>query len=196
MPVIAFLLLVFISSSSFAADKIKTMAQVSTKVQLHTSLGDVVIQLNGEKAPVSTQNFITYVEEGFYDGTIFHRVIPGFMAQGGGFSADYKQKSVHASIKNEADNGLKNSRGSLAMARTSDPQSATAQFFINLADNAFLDYKSADSQGWGYAVFGEVVSGMDIVEKMAAVPTGSGGAFPTDDPQTQIVIEKATVVKD
>lgn len=196
MPVIAFLLLVFISSSSFATDKIKTMAQVSAKVQLHTSLGDVVIQLNGEKAPVSTQNFITYVEEGFYDGTIFHRVIPGFMAQGGGFSADYKQKSVRASIKNEADNGLKNSRGSIAMARTSDPQSATAQFFINLADNAFLDYKSSDAQGWGYAVFGEVVSGMDIVEKMAAVPTGSGGSFPTDVPKTQIVIEKATVVKD
>ena len=169
---------------------------MSAKVQLHTSLGDVVIQLNGEKAPVSTQNFITYVEEGFYDGTIFHRVIPGFMAQGGGFSTDYKQKSVHAPIKNEADNGLNNSRGSIAMARTSDPQSATAQFFINLADNAFLDYKSADAQGWGYAVFGEVISGMDIVDKMAAVPTGSGGAFPADVPQTQIVIEKATVVKD
>ena len=198
MPVIAFLLLIFISifSSSFAADKIKTMAPVSTKVQLHTSLGDVVIQLEGDKAPVSTQNFITYIEKGFYNGTIFHRVIPGFMAQGGGFSADYTQKPVSASIKNEADNGLKNSRGTLAMARTSDPQSATAQFFINLADNAFLDYKSATPQGWGYAVFGEVVSGMDIVDKMAAVPTGSGGAFPTDVPQTQIVIEKATVLKD
>lgn len=221
MPIIAFVLLVFISSPSFAADKIttiapvaekaakvqlqtslfkedkiKTMAQVSAKIQLQTSLGNVVIQLNGEKAPVSTQNFITYVEEGFYNGTIFHRVIPGFMAQGGGFSADYKQKSVHSSIKNEADNGLKNSRGTLAMARTSDPQSATAQFFINLADNAFLDYTSPSSQGWGYAVFGEVVSGMDIVDKMAAVATGSGGSFPTDVPQTQIVIEKATVIKD
>ena len=198
MPVIAFLLLIFISifSSSFAADKIKTMTPVSTRVQLHTSLGDVVIQLEGDKAPVSTQNFITYIEKGFYNGTIFHRVIPGFMAQGGGFNADYTQKPVGASIKNEADNGLKNSRGTLAMARTSDPQSATAQFFINLADNAFLDYKSATPQGWGYAVFGEVVSGMDIVDKMAAVPTGSGGAFPTDVPQTQIVIEKATVLKD
>ncbi|WP_050998160.1 peptidylprolyl isomerase [Methylococcus capsulatus] len=165
-----------------------------TQVQLHTNLGDIVIRLDAEKAPVSTANFLAYVKEGFYDGTIFHRVIPGFMAQGGGFTQDYKQKSTHAPIKNEADNGLTNRRGTVAMARTPDPNSATAQFFINYVDNDFLNYKSPTPQGWGYAVFGEVVKGMEVVDEMAKVPTGAGGPFPTDVPQKAIVIEKATVV--
>jgi len=164
------------------------------QVKLHTSLGDVVIKLNAAKAPVSVENFLSYVKDGHYDGTIFHRVIPGFMAQGGGFTEKWAQKPTKAPIKNEADNGLKNTRGTIAMARTSDPQSATAQFFINYADNAFLDYKSATPQGWGYAVFGEVVEGQEVVDKMATIPTGSGGPMPTDVPKTPIVIQKATVL--
>lgn len=170
------------------------MNNSAPQVKLQTSLGDVIIKLNATKAPVSVENFLSYVKDGHYDGTIFHRVIPGFMAQGGGFTEKWAQKPTKAPIKNEADNGLKNTRGTLAMARTSDPQSATAQFFINYADNAFLDYKSATPQGWGYAVFGEVVEGQDVVDKMATIPTGSGGPMPTDVPKTPIVIQKATVV--
>ncbi len=171
------------------------MSNSAPQVKLQTTLGDIVIKLDAAKAPVSVQNFLAYVKDGHYDGTIFHRVIPGFMAQGGGFTEKWEQKPTKAPIKNEADNGLLNKRGTLAMARTSEPQSATAQFFINYADNAFLDYKSATPQGWGYAVFGEVVAGMDIVDKMATVPTGRGGPMPTDVPQTPIVITKATVVE-
>lgn len=171
-----------------------TATQTAPQVKLHTSLGDVVIQLNPEKAPETVKNFLVYVNDGHYNGTIFHRVIPGFMAQGGGFTEKWDQKPTKAPVKNEADNGLLNKRGTLAMARTSDPQSATAQFFINYADNAFLDYKSPTPQGWGYAVFGEVVQGMDVVDKMATVPTGRGGPMPTDVPQTPIVIQKASVV--
>jgi len=171
-----------------------TASQTAPQVKLHTSLGDVVIQLNPEKAPETVKNFLVYVNDGHYNGTIFHRVIPGFMAQGGGFTEKWEQKPTKAPVKNEADNGLLNKRGTLAMARTSDPQSATAQFFINYADNAFLDYKSPTPQGWGYAVFGEVVQGMDVVDKMATVPTGRGGPMPTDVPQTPIVIQKASVV--
>lgn len=171
-----------------------TAPPTQTQVQLHTNMGDIVIRLDTEKAPISAANFLAYVKEGFYDGTIFHRVIPGFMAQGGGFTQDYKQKSTHASIQNEANNGLTNKRGTIAMARTPDPNSATAQFFINYVDNNFLNYKSPTPQGWGYAVFGEVVKGMEVVDEMAKVPTGAGGPFPTDVPQKAIVIEKATVV--
>ena len=140
------------------------MNNSAPQVKLQTSLGDVVIKLNAANAPVSVENFLSYVKAGHYDGTIFHRVIPGFMAQGGGFTEKWAQKPTKAPIKNEADNGLKNTRGTIAMARTSDPQSATAQFFINYADNAFLDYKSATPQGWGYAVFGEVVEGQEVVD--------------------------------
>ena len=164
------------------------------QVKLHTSLGDIVIQLNAEKAPVSTANFLGYVKDGFYDGTIFHRIIKSFMAQGGGFTEKWDQKTTKAPIENEADNGLLNNRGTIAMARTSDPQSATAQFFINYVDNGFLNFKSKTPQGYGYAVFGEVVEGMDVVDKMATVPTGRGGPMPTDVPQTPIVILSATVV--
>jgi len=185
-----FALLTFVSIAH-AEDK-KNMP-VNQTVKIQTSLGDIVVEIDAEKAPVSAQNFLDYVNSGFYDGTIFHRVIPDFMAQGGGFDKDFKQKSVKASIKNEADNGLKNTRGTLAMARTPDPDSATAQFFINLKNNAFLDFKSKTSQGWGYAVFGRVLEGMDIVDKMAAQPTGSNGQH-QDVPKTPIMITKVTVV--
>lgn len=179
--------------AAFAATPGSSMSKTAPTVKLQTSQGSIVIRLDREHAPASTENFLTYVKDGFYDGTIFHRIIPGFMAQGGGFDGDFGQKSTHAPIKNEADNGLKNKRGTIAMARTSDPNSATAQFFINLVDNAFLDYKSPTPQGWGYAVFGEVIEGMDVVDAMAKIPTGRGGPFPTDVPKTTIQIEQATV---
>lgn len=185
-------LLCISATSSFATEK--KMSEPSSKIKLTTSLGAIIVQLNTEKAPVSSANFLTYVNEGFYNGTIFHRVIKGFMAQGGGFDAAFKQKETHASIKNEADNGLKNARGTLAMARTNDPNSATGQFFINLKDNGFLDHTSPTPSGWGYAVFGEVVDGMDVVDKMAEQPTGNKGGH-QDVPKTDIIIEKAEVVK-
>lgn len=163
-------------------------------VILTTPLGNITIKLNAEKAPVSTANFLTYVKEGFYNGTVFHRVIKGFMAQGGGFDTSYSQKKTHDPIKNEADNGLSNKRGTIAMARTNDPNSATAQFFINYKDNSFLDHTSPTPSGWGYAVFGEVIDGMDVVDKMADVPTGVKGGMP-DAPTTDIVIEKAEIAQ-
>ncbi len=198
---IPFVLMAF-SSASPAAEAhkahkaAKKMTEQTIQVKFETTQGDFVLQLDKAKAPVTVANFLTYVKEGFYDGTIFHRVIPGFMAQGGGFTTDYKQKAVHAPIKNEADNGLLNKRGSVAMARTSDPNSATAQFFVNFIDNAFLNYKSSTPQGWGYTVFGEVVQGMDVVDGFGKIPTSSGGPFGTDVPKTPIVINKATVVSE
>ncbi len=186
------MMLLLTSTHSFATEK--KMTTTASKVKLTTSLGAVTIQLNTEKAPVSSENFLTYVKEGFYNGTIFHRVIPGFMAQGGGFDSKFQQKTTHAPIKNEADNGLKNKRGTLAMARTNDPQSATAQFFINYKDNSFLDFTAPNPQGYGYAVFGEVVEGMDIVDQMAQQPTSNRGGH-QDVPKTDIVIEKAEVVQ-
>jgi cyclophilin family peptidyl-prolyl cis-trans isomerase len=198
-PIFAFFLATTLAFGwdAVAATKSTEKAPVTTpapKVKLHTSLGDIVIQLNAEKAPVTTANFLGYVKDGFYDGTIFHRIIKNFMAQGGGFTEKWDQKTTKAPIENEADNGLLNNRGTIAMARTSDPQSATAQFFINYVDNGFLNFKSKTPQGCGYAVFGEVVEGMDVVDKMATVPTGRGGPMPTDVPQTPIVILSATVV--
>lgn len=189
-------LLCISATSSFATENKMsgTPTETPSKVKLTTSLGPIIVQLNTEKAPVSSANFLAYVNEGFYNGTIFHRVIKDFMAQGGGFDTAFKQKEVHAPIKNEADNGLKNSRGTLAMARTNDPNSATAQFFINLKDNAFLDHTSPSASGWGYAVFGEVVEGMDVVDEMAKQPTGNRGGH-QDVPNTDIVIEKAEVFK-
>ena len=163
------------------------------RVRLSTTFGDIVLELDREKAPKSVENFLSYVQEGYYDGTIFHRVIDGFMAQGGGFTQDFQKKPTHAPIANEADNGLKNLNGSIAMARTNDPQSATAQFFINVADNGFLDYQSPTPRGWGYAVFGKVVEGMDVVDKIRRTPTGSGGPFRSDVPRTTIVIEHASL---
>ena len=190
--IIFFMLLLLTSTHSFSTEKI--MSETQTKVKLTTTLGEIIIQLNTEKAPLSSANFLTYVNEGFYNGTIFHRVIPDFMAQGGGFDTSFNQKAVHAPIKNEANNGLTNTRGTLAMARTNDPNSATAQFFINYKDNTFLNHTSQTSSGWGYAVFGEVIEGMDIVDAMAKQPTSNRGGH-QDVPKTDIVIEKADVVK-
>ena len=180
------------STLSFATEN--NMSDTQTKVKLTTTLGEIIIQLNTEKAPVSSANFLTYVNEGFYNGTIFHRIIPGFMAQGGGFDTSFNQKAVHAPIKNEANNGMANSRGTIAMARTNDPNSATAQFFINYKDNSFLNHTSPTASGWGYAVFGEVIEGMDVVDAMAKQPTGNRGGH-QDVPKTDIVIEKAEVIK-
>lgn len=159
---------------------------------LKTNLGDIKIELDFDKAPISAKNFQQYVEDGFYNGTVFHRVIKGFMAQGGGFAAGMEEKDSRACIKNEANNGLGNKRGTLAMARTSDPHSASAQFFINLSDNDFLDHKSETEAGWGYCVFAQVVEGMDIVDKMALVETGRRG-FHDDVPKDEIIIETCEV---
>ena len=185
-------ILLFTTTLSFATEK--QMSDTHTKVKLTTSLGDIVIQLNSEKAPISAANFLTYVNEGFYDGTIFHRIIPDFMSQGGGFDTSFNQKSGHAEIQNEADNGLKNVRGTLAMARTNAPHSASSQFFINYKDNSFLNHTGKNASGWGYAVFAEVIEGMDVVDKMATQATGNRGGH-SDVPKTDIVIEKAEVVK-
>jgi len=164
------------------------------RVRITTTLGDIVLELNREKAPKSVENFLDYVREGFYDGTIFHRVIDDFMVQGGGFTLDLQKKSTRASIKNEADNGLKNLKGTVAMARTNAPHSATAQFFINVSDNnGFLNHTSATPRGWGYAVFGKVVEGMDVIDKIRKTPTGSGGQFRSDVPRTPVVMEKVVL---
>ena len=164
------------------------------RVKLQTSQGDILIELDAEKAPKTVENFLTYVKEGFYDGTIFHRVINNFMIQGGGFEPGMKQKPTHAPIDNEANNGLKNDRYTVAMARTADPHSATAQFFINVADNDVLNFTSPTPNGWGYAVFGKVVEGTDVVDRIKAVKTGNKG-FHQDVPVEDVVIEKASVVE-
>ncbi|MGI2172234.1 peptidylprolyl isomerase [Shewanella sp. MF05960] len=161
-------------------------------VTLHTNYGDITLQLDAEKAPLTVANFMKYVEEGFYDNTIFHRVIDGFMIQGGGFTEDMGQKRCNETVKNEASNGLSNRKGTVAMARTSDPHSATAQFFVNINDNTFLDFKSETSQGWGYCVFGEVVEGLDVVEKIKAVATGNRGMH-QDVPLEAVVINNVSV---
>lgn len=162
-------------------------------IKLTTSLGAITLELDADKAPKTVANFLDYVKAGHYDGTIFHRVIDGFMIQGGGFLPGMRQKPTHAPIENEAANGLKNLRGTIAMARTSDPHSATAQFFINVADNDFLDFRAPSGNGWGYCVFGRVVEGMDVVDKIRSVRTGSRG-FHQDVPLEDIVIEKAEIV--
>lgn len=157
-------------------------------VTVDTTQGVFKVKLNAEKAPKTVANFRQYVKEGFYDGTIFHRVINGFMIQGGGFTKDLQQKATHDPIDNEADNGLLNKRGTIAMARTPNPNSATAQFFVNLVDNGFLDFKSKSPQGWGYAVFGEVIEGMDVVDKIAALKVGHKKGF-DDVPETTVEIK-------
>jgi peptidyl-prolyl cis-trans isomerase B (cyclophilin B) len=159
---------------------------------LQTNFGDIAIALNHEKAPRTAENFEQYVRDGHYDNTLFHRVIPGFMIQGGGFDTDFNQKPTRDPLENEADNGLKNTKGTLAMARTQDPHSASSQFFINLADNDFLNHSGKSLQGWGYCVFGEVVEGMDVVEKIAAVPTTRRGMH-ADVPAEDVVIERAYI---
>jgi peptidyl-prolyl cis-trans isomerase B (cyclophilin B) len=168
------------------------------QVDLRTSVGTIRLELYPAKAPKTVENFLQYVRDGHYNGTVFHRVIDGFMVQGGGFEASYKQKPTRKPVANEAkaavNAGLKNEVGTVAMARTSDPDSATAQFFINVGDNAFLNWGDAKGDGVGYTVFGKVVSGMDVVTKIAKTPTGSGGPFQRDVPRTTVVIEQASVV--
>lgn len=162
---------------------------MSTSVVVETDLGDIEIELFDEKAPKSVANFLQYVEAKHYEGTIFHRVIPGFMAQGGGYDEKLEKKPVKDPVENEADNGLKNERGTVAMARTSEPNSATAQFFVNVKDNGFLDHTGKNATGWGYAVFGKVTSGMDVVDKIVSVKTGAKGPFSKDAPEENIKIK-------
>jgi peptidyl-prolyl cis-trans isomerase B (cyclophilin B) len=162
-------------------------------IKLTTNHGVITLELDSEKAPKTAANFLAYVESGHYDGTIFHRVINGFMIQGGGMSAGMKEKGTKDPIENEAANGLKNERGTIAMARTNDPHSASAQFFINVADNDFLNHRAPSGQGWGYCVFGKVVEGMDVVDKIKNVKTGNKG-FHQDVPVEDVIIEKAEVI--
>ena len=164
------------------------------RILMETSMGNIVLELDRAKAPKSVENFVQYVQDGFYNGTIFHRVIKDFMAQGGGFTPNFAQKPTRATVTNEADNGLKNVRGSIAMARTNDPHSATAQFFINTVDNDFLNFSAPTARGWGYTVFGKVVEGMDVIDKIRTTPTGSGGPFPADVPATTVLIKKVSMV--
>ena len=179
-------LLLFVNTSVFAANP---------KVEMVTTQGTVIIELYPDKAPVTVENFLRYVKAGKYDGTIFHRVIKGFMNQGGGFTPDLKKVDNFDPIKNEADNGLKNKRGTIAMARTSAPHSASNQFFINTVDNAFLDHTSKSARGWGYCVFGTVVDGMDVMDRIAKLPTGARAPFPKDVPKTDVIIEKASLIE-
>ncbi len=179
------------SSSTPAATRAQT-AREQPMIRMHTNHGVITIKLDAENAPVTTANFLQYVDDGHFNGTIFHRVIPGFMIQGGGFAPGMQEKKVRAPIENEAKNGLKNKAGSIAMARTMDPHSATAQFFINVSNNGFLDYPGQD--GWGYCVFGEVTDGLDIVMDIAKVKTGRSG-YHDDVPVTDVVIEKAERVE-
>ena len=174
------------SAQSFAANPM---------VEMKTGVGTVRIELYADKAPKSVANFLQYVKDGFYNGLVFHRVIDGFMIQGGGHYPDLREKKGdRPPIENEGGNGLKNEIGTLAMARTSDPQSATAQFFINVADNAFLNFREASPAGYGYAVFGKVTQGMDVVMRIARTPTGPGGPFPKDVPQQPVIIESITLI--
>jgi peptidyl-prolyl cis-trans isomerase B (cyclophilin B) len=164
------------------------------RVKMTTSQGDIIISLDAAKAPKTVANFLAYVNDGFFDGTVFHRVIDGFMIQGGGFEPGLKQKPTKAPVENEANNGLKNNKYTLAMARTQDPHSATAQFFINVANNDFLNHTAPTAQGWGYAVFGEVVEGKDVVDKMKGVATGNRGMH-QNVPTTDVIITKAAVIE-
>ena len=176
-------------------DNQKDLSSMSnTRVKLITNKGDIILELDGEKAPVTTENFLNYVKEGFYTNVIFHRVIPNFMIQGGGFEPGMKEKNTNAPIKNEADNGLKNDKYTIAMARTQDPHSASAQFFINSNNNDFLNFTAPSVQGWGYAVFGKVVEGTEVVDSIEKVATGTRG-FHGDVPREDIVIESAEIVE-
>lgn len=168
-------------------------ASDNLKVEMRTSMGVFVIELYPENAPKTVENFLQYVNDGFYNGTIFHRVIPGFMVQGGGFTPNMQQKATRPAIRNEAGNGLRNAIGTVAMARTADPHSATAQFFVNVAENDFLDFKSPDDKGYGYTVFGRVSSGMDVIQKIVQVPTATAGPH-QNVPRLPVFIERARVL--
>lgn len=176
-------------STASAADSIS-----KKRIKLETTEGNIVLELDITRAPLSVLNFMNYVRDGFYDGTIFHRVIKDFMIQGGGFTPEMERKQPKAPILNEADNGLKNLRGTVAMARTSDPHSATAQFFINTVDNPFLNHTSKTPRGWGYAVFGRIVKGMKVVDKIRNQRTGPNGPFRSDVPLKMMLIQKATII--
>jgi cyclophilin family peptidyl-prolyl cis-trans isomerase len=163
------------------------------RIAVETTQGVFILELDGSRSPITVANFVRYVNDGQYDGTIFHRVIPGFMAQAGGYIADYEEKPVRAPIPNESGNGLKNERGTIAMARMGQPHSATSQFFINLVDNAALD---PSPRRWGYTVFGLVVDGLDVLDKIAEIPTGSGGPFPSDVPQSTVLIKSMKLIEE
>lgn len=179
--ILIFLFLISVHISVNAAD---------IRVEMKTNLGNIVLELYPDKAPETVENFLKYIEDDFYKNTLFHRVISGFMIQGGGFDTAFKQKPTRPPIQNEAANGLKNEIGTIAMARTSDPHSASAQFFINVANNGFLNYKAPSQSGYGYTVFGKVITGMEVVNKIASAPTGSGGPFPGDVPKNSVIIEE------
>lgn len=179
---------ILLSILVFALGSVPALAD-PVKVLMQTSLGDITLELYPDKAPKTVENFLRYTDEGFYNGTIFHRVINDFMVQGGGFTPDLKQKRAHAPIRNEADNGLKNDKWTIAMARTSDPHSATAQFFINHKSNAFLNHSAKDFKGWGYAVFGKVIKGQEVVQKIADQPTQNKGPGFDDAPRTNVIIK-------
>jgi peptidyl-prolyl cis-trans isomerase A (cyclophilin A)/peptidyl-prolyl cis-trans isomerase B (cyclophilin B) len=170
------------------------LAAANPQVELKTNMGSITLELYADKAPLSTENFLQYVKDGHYNGTIFHRIIPNFMVQGGGFTPDFQQKKTRGPVRNEATNGVKNTLGTVAMARTPDPHSATAQFFINTADNEFLNFTAPTQQGHGYAVFGKVIKGMTVVEKIAGVATGDKPPH-SDVPVKPVVIERATIVE-
>ena len=170
-------------------------AAADPQVELKTNMGSIVVELDSEKAPLTVANFLQYVKEGQYDGTLFHRVIPGFMIQGGGLGADFGEKRTRKPVRNEAANGLKNAVGTIAMARTADPHSATAQFFINVADNDFLNFRFPTQEGYGYTVFGKVVKGMDVVDRIIKLPTGPGPAPHANVPLKPVVIESARLVE-
>ena len=187
---LAFTLIFGSSLSGLSAKEIPQQQDDFTMVTMTTSMGTITIELNADKAPVTVENFLAYVDNGHYDGTIFHRVIPGFVIQGGGMVPGMQQKKTGSPIQNEADNGLKNLTGAICMARTNDPHSATSQFFINLKDNTFLDHKDKSPEGWGYAVFGRVTLGMDVVEQIAAVETGNIDHH-SDVPLEDVVLVKA-----
>jgi cyclophilin family peptidyl-prolyl cis-trans isomerase len=186
---LTFTSLCLLISSVNAADNI-----TKKQIKLETSEGNIVLELDITRAPLSVLNFMKYVREGFYDGTIFHRVIKDFMIQGGGFTPELERKIPNAPILNEADNGLKNLRGTISMARTNDPHSATAQFFINVTDNPFLNHSSKTPRGWGYAVFGHVIKGMHVIDKIRNQRTGPNGPFRSDVPMKMVLIHKATIV--
>ena len=185
-------LFVLLAFTAFAASAAEPAAGNPT-VQFETSKGAFTIELFASEAPLSTANFLEYVRSGFYDGTIFHRIVPGFVIQGGGFTADMVQKDTRAPIKNEADNGLPNLRGTLSMARRQEPDSASSQFFVNLTDNAFLNHQAPTTSGWGYAVFGRVIAGMDVIDAIAQSPTGVAGGMP-DVPLTPVTVQSARVI--
>ncbi|MFU8830641.1 MAG: peptidylprolyl isomerase [Wenzhouxiangella sp.] len=187
------LMLPLLAGANEAGTSAETKNMEHPNVILHTNHGAITVELFEDKAPESVKNFLQYARDGHYDGTLFHRVIPNFMIQGGGFDTDFKQKPVRAAIQNEADNGLANTRGTLAMARTNDPHSATSQFFINVTDNAFLDHRGKQSgQTWGYAVFGQVTTGMDVVDAIRRVETGRHGMH-QDVPTEPVIIERVEI---